>query len=181
MIFNDSPIIERIIGGIILITMGIVGGIAGLNFAFSGEWGVLFGVVYGLMMALGALFFVSVGWATLTNVEKLVIDFSQQTYELHREGPPRVDQAGTVQEDLPLHKTGNLREISHLRLRCFYQPGNRRVSGYHVVQVSMVWKNDHPKEFILKYDTPMFRKERAKTKLKAYAEELAARLEVPVK
>ena len=168
LIFNNNPVIWRIFMGIFGLAMGGFACIVGGDNLFNPPRP---GSVLSPMLSLGPLLFglliIQRSLEQLAGVEKLVIDFSQQTY--HRCSSDCGDVATT---------TGNLHEVSHLCLRSFYQVRPKGNSST-VVQVLMVWDNDA--RFVLKAGCPMFGGlERLRDEMRTYAAQLAARLEVPV-
>ena len=172
LIFDNSPSLPgRIFDGIFGLAIGIVVGIACIDTLFNPPFSGFPGGILSLILLLGMILFgflcVSGCFLEVIRVERLLIDFSQQTY--HRSSGDLWDVKTA---------TGSLSEVSHLCFRCFYQVRPKGNSST-VVQVLMVWENDA--RFILKADCPMFGNlERLKEEMRTYAEQLAARLGVPV-
>lgn len=168
LIFDNSPSLPgRIFDGIFGLAIGIVVCIACSDTLFSGLPGGVLDQILLPGMFLFGFFCVGSCFLEAIRVERLLIDLSRQTYDRSSGDLWNVKTT-----------TGSLSEVSHLCFRCFYQVRPKGNSST-VVQVLMVWENDA--RFILKTDCPMFGNlERLKEEMRTYAEQLAARLGVPV-
>ena len=171
LIFNQNPF-PRILG-ILPLALGIVSA----YLVYSGEHPFIpFGV-------LSISLLLSVGYAFLTQVQELRIDFSQRAYQL------RVGSSWH-----PTIATGTLSDIDHLRLGIGHHSG--RDGPYSYVYLELLWRDipqgwppklmkfDGPGEgFQLKavrFDVSEGSRTNAKQEMEAYAASLAARLQCPV-
>ena len=176
LIFNHSPTLPDRLVALLVLAMGIFGFYGVFDYAFSGH------VFSSLTLLLGALFFFFAGYAGLTHVEELSIDFSQQTYQL---------RCGTIWS--VTRTTGSLHDIGHLRLGSHHHSG--RHESYDYMYAELLWRN-HPegwprelmktgvgKGFHLKsvrFGRDEESRINAKRELASYAAQLAARLHTSV-
>ena len=111
----------------------------------------------------------------LASVKELSINFSHLTYQIRRGFWPFVRT-----------ETGHLSEVSHLLVIAYDVKVFKRKQALPVTKkcldVIIFWSSGNPKEFTLQtvIDNNQDNLASAKKKLKTYADQLAARLHVPV-
>lgn len=183
LIFNNNPVGHRIFYGVVFLAMAAFG----VFLVYASELVLL-------PIGLGGLYVGFIGYAVLTQVEELKIDFSQHLYQLRR---------GFLWDQTVI---GSLSDLGHLSLGIGHHPGGKEGRSYDYLFLELFWRNgatdewppklikfghsqfrlfpgDEEKGFILKSVTIQSGEEsrtNAKRELMSYAGPLASRLQIPI-